>query len=209
MVVLGQWPYQHTKTLNLFHVQRGIHEIYFADEDRIISYANALEMVGDDYTIDEELYTLMSTDLAMHMKIYNQQIFPAVMPPHVVPIYRKNINPVYQRHMEKVQGSAAALLVNGQSREIMEDIGAVWNEELDAWIVDMIQLKLLREKKKESMEGKIYGTPYLNDRVKIWGDITKHVQLLKDAGAVPDDKDEGIWYVKMSNYHMISRILSK
>lgn len=207
MVVLGSWPYAHTSTLDMMKRQMKISSYYFVDEDRIVTSVEATNLASSGYLLDDTYMTIMSEDMYLYLTPYREQIFPPPIPQEVQTRIKENSLPAFTKLNAKVQNSAPVLLVNGQDKEVMEDVGAVWNTHLGVWILDVIALKTLRERKKKLTPGKVYTEPYLDSQVKIYGDLTKHVSLLKNAGATYNEADD-VWYLALSSLDRISSILN-
>lgn len=209
MVVLGSWPYSHTLTLDQMRRQTKVVMYYFVDSDKIISADEASHLRQKGHLVDEELLTVMSEELAASLVPYSEQNFPPPIPSLISSERRKNANPSLTEKIQRVQNSSAVLLVNEQSSELMEDMGAIWNNELSLWIMDGISLRNLREKKRQRTDGKVRMK---QDRggvlVEISGDVTPHVQLLQDAGGKYDDEKD-VWFVPIKSIHKIVHIVSR
>ena len=208
MVVLGQWPYQHTMTLDQLRRQAGAGAYYFVDEDKIVSRARALELEKTGYILDDIFLTIMSEDMHSYVSAFAKQDFPPSPHTSSVPIIRSNSNTQFNDLMDRVKNSAVALIVNDQNGEVMEDIGALWNNMLGVWIVDGVGLRTLREKRRQKTDGKVQMK---QDKggilVEIFGDVTPHVKLLKDVGGRYDEEKD-VWYVPMSVVHKVMHIVS-
>lgn len=208
MVVLGQWPYQHTITLDQLRHQAGAAAYYFVDEDKIVSRTQALKLESSGYILNDTYLTVMSENMNTYVSAFSNQIFPPSPHSSVIPHLKSNANPEFIDNMNKIQNSAAVLVVNEQSKEVMEDIGGQWNSSLGVWVIDGTALRLLREKRRQKTDGRISimqnkGGVY----VEVWGDVTPHVQLLKDVGGRYDEEKD-IWNVPMSSVHKIMHIVS-
>lgn len=208
MVVLGQWPYQHTITLDQLRRQAGAGAYYFVDEDRIVSRGRALELEKLGFIIDDPLLTIMSETMQSYVSAFANQDFPPPVQTSVAPLIRTNTNQQFSNMMDRVKNSAAALIVNDQNGEVMEDIGAAWNSMLGVWIVDSVALRTLREKRRQKTDGRV---EIRQDKggvfVEVYGDVTPHVDILKNVGGKYDE-DKDVWYVPMSAAHKIMHIAS-
>jgi len=208
MVVLGQWPYQHTVTLDQLYRQASARAYYFVDEDRIISRGRALELEQGEYIIDEQFYTVMGENMLSYVSAFAKQDFPPSPHTSVAGIMQHNSNVQYNEIIDRVKNSSAVLIVNDQNTGVMEDVGALWNNALGTWIIDSINLRTLREKRRQKTDGKVYMN---QDKggilVEIYGDVTPHVKLLKDVGGKYDE-DKDIWYISMSVVHKVMHIVS-
>jgi len=207
MVVLGQWPFAHTITLEQTLRDTGIHMIYFVDQDRIVSYEYAKSMTDDSgisgYYLDEKYFTLMGAIIDVYIGTYREQIIP----PPIHPSIKLKKSP-FAKEISQVSDSAAILLVNNQSNELMEGIGAHWNHGLGFWIVDHAQLAILKSEKNQ-FEGKILTQKYLCNQIKVWGDVSKHIPLFRDIGGKQDEKDPSVWYIAISKFGKIQHLVSK
>lgn len=208
MVVLGQWPYRHTITLDQLRRQAFAGAYYFVDEDKIIPRGKALELEGLGYILDDVYLTVMSEDMQTYVLAFAKQDFPAPPHPSVEELIKNNANPRYEDIMNKTKESGAVLVVNDQDGEVLEDIGAQWNESIGIWIADGIALRLLREKRRQKTTGRI---EIRQDKggvlAEISGDVTPHLQLLKEVGGRYDE-DRDIWFIPMSSVHKVMHITS-
>jgi hypothetical protein len=215
MVVLGQWPFTHTRTLEKMFTDTGVHMVYYVDDDRIIPITEARKMVGElgdismsQYHLDEQYFTLMGEILFMYMRLYMDQIIPPPIHESVSVSRITEQQSIYDAHMLKVQDSAAVLLVGNQSVDLMKGIGCIWNHEIGIWIVDSAQVALLR-KQNTHHEGKVFSAKYFSSQIKIWGDTSKHIPLFRELGAIQDKDDQSVWYLKMSQMGKVSHIITK
>lgn len=208
MVVLGQWPYQHTVTLDQLRRQANAGAYYFVDEDRILSRAKALDLEKSGYILDDIYLTVMSEDMQTYVQAFMNQDFPAPIHTSVISMLKTNANPHFAEVMNKVKNSGAVLLVNDQDGEIMDDIGAQWNDALGIWILDGVALRILREKRRQKTDGKI---EIRQDKggvlAEISGDVTPHISLLREVGGKYDE-DKNIWFIPMSSVHKVMHITS-
>lgn len=208
MVVLGQWPYQHSITLDQLRRQAGAIAYYYVDDDTIISRPKALELERNGYIIDDRYMTVMSEDKYAYIQAYSMQIVAPSPPNDVVEMIDRNMNQSYKDGIDMVSDSGAVLIVNGQDGDLMKDVGAVWNAYLGMWILDSNALRMLREKRREKTDGRIQMR---QDKggilVEIWGDVSEHTNLLMDSGGKYDDEKD-IWYIPMSSVHKVMHIVS-
>lgn len=210
MVILGQWPYQHTETLDKMRSD-GLSIFYYnVDKDKIISENEAIKISGTTVTstgessyIRDEIYlTVMSEDMHNHILFYLKQNFP----PSIHPDLRMKPNAEFVKIMNKVKNSSALMVVNNQGKDVMEDIGAMWNSSLGLYIIHEQHLKALRCEKRKAHGGKIQVADLFGSSLKIWGDTTPHIDLLMNAGAKFDEKSDS-WIISMSSIDKISSIL--
>lgn len=208
MVVLGSWPYHHTLTLDQISRQLGAKCYYFVDDDKIVSGTQADRLEQQGYIVDDTLFTIMSEDMNSYMHNFKGQVFPPIIPDRLQKILAANENKQLTSTMDRVKSSALVLIVNGQDKDVMDDIGATWNTSLSTWVLDITSLKQLRERKKKAHNGKIMCEPYFDTMVKIWGDVSKHTTVLKEAGGRYDEAED-VWYVHLNNVDKVSHILSR
>lgn len=205
MVVLGQWPYQHTITLDQMRRQASIITYYFVDEDTIVPRPQALELERNGYIIDDRYMTVMSEEKHVYVQAHSVQIFP---PTPTADIIEENMNPIFKDMIDDVSNSGALMVINGQDEALMKDIGAVWNSHIGLWIVDSSVLRMLREKRRNKTDGRIQMR---QDKggilVEIWGDVSEHTNLLLESGGKYDDEKD-IWYIPMSSVHKVMHIVS-
>lgn len=207
MVVLGQWPYQHTLTLEKFNTEQiGVMLFYFVDEDQIVSKDQCNELEDEGYVVDHEMYTIMSEELNVYVSAYKEQLFPPSVPEHLASLIDENTSKKFKKSIKDLQDSSVVLVVNGQSSEVMKDIGAEWNQYLGTWIVSKEHMQQLRQKRREDTKGKVYYEVYADAYLKVWGDLSQHIKLLRDIGATHKE-DENVWIVKMSSVDKIAHIL--
>lgn len=208
MVVLGQWPYQHTITLDQLRMQAKAAAYYFVDKDMIVPKKDALELQKKGYILDDKYLTIMSEEISNYVLSFEKQDFPPTPTSSITSLIEKNKNPAFEMDINRVKESAAALIVNNRNKEIMVDVGALWNNSLGVWILDAIHLKLLRQKRKEKHAGKVkmiqHGEGLM---VEISGDVTPHVKLLKEVGGTYNEEMD-VWFVPMSSIHKIYHIIS-
>lgn len=208
MVVLGQWPYQHAITLDQLKRQTGAAAYYLVDLDKIVSHARALDMQGKGYILDDTFLTVMSEDLHQYISSFKEQSFSPEPHSSVQEALQNNKNELYTELIDGVKASAASLVINDQSSDIMQDIGAQWNDYLGIWTIDAIALRMLREKRRSKTDGRIQMRQDKGGLlVEIWGDVTPHISLLKDIGGKYDE-DKDIWYIPMSAVHKVLHIVS-
>lgn len=207
MVVLGQWPYQHTISFNQLREQAGAVAYYFVDEDRCISRARAAELQTDGFIMDDKYLTVMGEDIHTHVSAYSNQDFPPPIHPSVIAFMRNNDNPLFREMIDRVKNSSAVLVVNDQNKDIMEDIGASYNSTIGFWIIDSVALRILREKRKSKTDGKVQMKQEKDgiSFVEVTGDVTPHVKLLKEVGGRYDE-DKDVWYVPIGSIHKIMHI---
>ena len=208
MVVLGQWPYQHTITLDQLRRQSNVSIYYLIDEDRTIPHSHAIHYQKQGYILDDEYLTVRSETMNSYLSAFLKQSFPPAIHMSVSDLLSKNENEKYREILDKMSNSGAILLVNDQDRDIMKDLGAEWNSSLSLWILDAITLRTLREKRRQKTNGKV---EMRQDKggvlVEIYGDVTPHTNLLREVGGKYDE-DKDIWYIQMSLVHKIMHILS-
>jgi hypothetical protein len=195
MVVIGQYPYQHTVTLELLHSCTGELRYYDVDSDRI----RKREDIGEDMVIDSKYYIAYSKKTECMIDAYRQQIVPPPCP--------TNIKTKYDEEIKKVTDSAICLIVNDQSSELMEGIGASWNHHLGTWIVDSNHIKAIRDRRVKKHDGKVYKSPYVDGCFKVYGDVGKHIDKLQSIGAVYNEEND-IWIVKAKDMYKIAYIWS-
>lgn len=195
MVVIGQYPYQHTITLENLHRSIGKCYIYYVDDDKIYEVKD----LPPNITVDHEHYIAYGEQTGNAIEAYYSQIIP---PPSPV------IRTKYDKEIEKVQDAALCLVINNQSSSIMENIGATWNNHLGTWIVAAEHLQTLRDRRRRKHDGKVYKVPYVDSTFKIYGDLTPHIEKLKAINAIYNEENDE-WIVKASDLHKIASIWSK
>jgi len=193
MVVIGQYPYQHTVTLELLHRSTGDLRFYDVDNDRICKK----EEIGDDMVVDSKYYIAYTKKTECMIDAYRQQIIPPPCPP--------TIRSRYDEEIKKVTDSSICLIVNDQSSELMEGIGASWNHHLGTWIVDANHIKAIRDKRVKKYDGKVHKQPYVDGCFKVYGDLGKHIEKLQSIGAVYNEEND-IWVVKAKDMPKIAHI---
>lgn len=206
MVVLGQWPYQHTITLDQLRTQAKAAAYYFVDKDAIISKKDAYDLRNKRCIVDDVYLTVMSEELYTYVSSFEKQDFPPTPPAAIAQIIEQNKNPAFAESINSVKDSAAVLLVNGRNKAIMEDVGALWNDAFGMWVMDAIHLKLLREKRREKHSGKVTMVQHGEELVEISGDVTPHVKLLKEVGGTYKEEMD-VWFVPISSIHKIYHII--
>lgn len=206
MVVLGQWPYEHTISLAALHRSTGNVMYYFADEDRIIDQNEVDTLVSEGYISDIILYTVMGSEINSYVSTYRNQIRAPPVHPSVIDTYETNKDPMLMDLIRKVQESGSVLIVNDQGGDIMKDVGAEWNPYMNMWILDALHLKLLREKRREKYKGKVEIVKARDGLfIEIRGDVSPHVNLLQSVGGTYDQQKD-VWYVPTSKMDRIMHI---
>lgn len=209
MVVLGQWPYQHTITLSKLRVESKVGTYYFVDEDRIISLKEAKQLLDQGYILDKQYLTIMGEDLDQYLAMYRDQIFPPPIYPDLLSLIENNTPELISTSLSDVKGSAAALIINNGDSSTMEDIGAIWNSSLGVWIVDIIHLKHLRKERRDKYKGKIVMLTHPDGTlVEIRGDVSKYINLLKSIDGIYNE-DRDVWHVDIAHIDKIYSIISK
>lgn len=201
MVLLGSWPYNHTVSLRKLHRDTGVTYIYLADEDKIVHRDD----VGADYTIDDDLHVAFKEETRQYMHRYQHQLFPPDIPDDIAKVM--DHDELVDELREKVQDHGALVVVNGQSSDIMECIGARWNDDLGLWVVSDTHLHTIKEAKRERYDGRVLYEPFLDTEIKVWGDTNPHVDLLQKHGG-RYRPDEDAWYVPLSSFDRIAHIFS-
>lgn len=199
MVVIGSWPYIHTLTLDSLLRSTGEKYIYYVDEDKIV---REKDIPTTGITIDNLYHIAYGEKIGRLIESYKSQL---IAPPE--PEGRR-LPEYYEKDMEKVKETSICLIVNGQSSSMMEGIGAVWNRSLGTWICDSEHLSLIRDRRKRKYDGKVHKQPYVDMTYKVWGDLSAHVDKLKNIGAIYNE-DEDFWIVKTSAIGRIAHIFSK
>lgn len=212
MVVLGSWPYQHTITLDQMKRQMGVCTYYHVDLDTMIPADKVKSLIDRGFVLDEEMMTVMSESMNRYVSFYKAQASPVPIPTprdlgskeDVSKLMEANMNKSFSPFLIKTK-NGSLLYVQGQDRNVMDDIGALYNTHLGVWVIDIVALKMLREKRREATHGKIRCEPYFDTQYKIMGDVSKHVNLLKEIGGKYDDKSD-IWYISIGVLDKIAHI---
>ena len=194
MVVIGQWPYQHTVTLSYLKTQLKQHCIYFVDEDKIITYERAKILEDKEYILDDEHFTLMSKNVDEYMYKYKAQIIPPSIPDQAQHLMNKNTPKIYQENMESVMGSAAVLIVNNQSSNVMKSLGATWNPSIGTWICSVDDLKSAQKIAVVSSDKPVIERPTADMLLPISGNVSDHTSFLQEMGGVFNAKVKK-WFV--------------
>lgn len=200
MPVLGSWPYSHTITLDTLYKNTGKKYIYYVDIDKIVDQS---EIPTNGTTIDGEYYIAYGEEIGRTIESYRTQIIP---PPQ--PSEPSRISEKYQKDIESVMDSSLCLIVNGQSSDIMEGIGATWNNNIGVWIVDSEHLKMIRDKRRRKFDGKVHKQAHVDNTFKIYGDLSSHIEKLKSVKAIYNDDDDS-WIVKSSVIHELAHLFIK
>lgn len=207
MVVLGQWPYHHSITLDQMKKCTGVCMYYWVDEDMIVPYDKVLDLQKKGYIVEDKFFTVMSTSIKEHIDMYSEQNFMPIEQSLIKKISDNN-NQEYISLIEKVKSSALVMIVNNQSTDIMEDIGAIWNSSLGVWVISATALKILREKRKQKHGSKITMKQERGGvLIEIRGDVTAHVDLLESVKGKYNETYD-VWHVPISAYDKIKHICS-
>lgn len=200
MVVLGSYPYQHTVTLDSLYKSTGKKFIYYVDNDKIVEPS---EVPSEGVTIDGEYYIAYGEETGRVIEAYKSQIIPPPQPQGVGRLPEK-----FQKDMEAVMDSSLCMIVNDQSGDIMEGIGATWNKDVGVWIVDSEHLKMIRDKRRRKFDGKVHKQAHVDNTFKVYGDLSAHVEKLKSVKAIYNDEDDS-WIVKSSIIHELAYLFKK
>ncbi len=216
MVVLGIWPYQHVLTLRLIASQGRAVPIYFVDEDRIIPLTEAQGLANQGFILDETYSTLMSPRMDTLVAPYREQTFPPPMPAsirtllqsHEASYPKDSKGQSILKNIEEIAEHAPVAIVGDQTSDLMKDLGAAYAPNLGLWLLDAIHLKELRDKRREKYDGKVHMKQHPGGSlVEIYGDVTPHIQRLKDARGIYDEERD-VWLIPMSTINQIYDILS-
>ncbi len=200
MVVLGSWPYEHTKSLDKLYRDTGIEYIYLANDDKIV----LRDDVPEEYEVDDVLRIAADQDTQAYIARYKQQLFPPDIPEHV----EIEDNEVLTKMMEPVIESGAIMIVNGgNDPQLMESIGARWNDELGMWFVTSTHLHAIKEKKAESFEGRVMFESYLDTMVKVWGDTSQYVDILLEHDGTYHEADD-VWYLPVETFDVVASMIN-
>lgn len=208
MVIIGQWPYQHTLTLLQLRSQAKAGTYYFVDQDRIVSHKEGMSLRDRGYIVSDDTLIITGEEMHQYISLYNEQSFPPPIHPDVIPLIKEHTPEWIMEATSDIRDRAPALLINDQDERVMEDIGALWNDQLGTWIIDILHLKVLRDKRRMKYSGKIEMMQHPDGiLVEIRGDVTPHINLLKEVGGSYNE-DRDVWFVPMSAIDRISHIHS-
>lgn len=205
MVVLGLWPFQYSEAFELTSRTAGIDLFYLVDEHITISLDKAKKLETNGYIINMEYHIVYSEgELSNHIDCYKSQAFPMPIPSYIAEIIEKQSNKEYKKLVDNVCKSSIALLIGKEHKQVMHDIGAQYNPNLDAWIIDIINIQTLRREKKDKHKGKVYYEQYHDCKLRIWGDLISYIDdLRKLNGEYNEELDS--WFVKIQHFDKIAK----
>lgn len=208
MVVIGCWPYVHTLTLSMLNRVSGKALFYLVDEDTLISEQTVEKYNTDLYVVDREYWIVSSKQLyKSHIEPYLEQVMPPEVPTHISELITKHINPSYTKHMDGVVAKSLLCMVDNNSKSLMDDIGAQWNSSIGVMICDGEKIRAIKQAKSHATSSKVEYTIMFDDRIKLYGNVSPHVELLKSLGATHNDK-EGAYYLDMDKYDKVAHLIS-
>lgn len=208
MVVVGIWPYQHTMTLRLIGSQGKAVPIYYVDEDRILTLAEAQRLADQDHILDQTYMTLMSPEIEAYVAPYKEQAFPPPIPSTLKVHIQSHEPKELSKMIDAVAEHAPIAIVGDQSSSLMQDLGARYNPSLGLWFLDATHLKILRDKRRQKYDGKVQMKQHTGGTlVEIYGDVSAHIQRIKDARGIYDEARD-VWLVPISTVNQIYDIFS-
>lgn len=207
MVFLGQWPFQHTITIDKLFVDTNVKMAYYIDKDKIISEAEINSLVSKGYVYIDKFHIISSSEMSDYIAKLIPQYIPPEVPKDKVALINSNANVGYEKIIGKIKKSAALVLVGNNDSTIMTDIGASWNDHFSTWILDINHLKILKENHKKNNSSNITVQNHLGGNVLISGDTSTLVDVLNEVGATL--QNNGTWIVSSKKYHLIAPHIKK
>lgn len=206
MVVLGQWPYMHSITLYMLNKISKQHLFYYVDEDNLISKARADKLTQQDHICDTEFWIVSSSKIHKEfIEPYMSQIIPPEIPPHLHKLIQSNLNPKYEILQDEVKSKSPMCIVSENSKDLMEEIGCLWNNDLGVWLCDSEKIRNLKQIKINSSNDRIQYDITIDHMIKIYGNVTPHLSLLKSLKAKFNEKEKA-YYIPFDYYDKISHI---
>lgn len=207
MVFLGQWPFEHTISIDKLFRDTGLKTAYYVDKDKIINEEEINSLVKKGFKYNDKFHVISSEELYQSIAKMIPQFVPPDIPEDKDKLMKSNVNPLYQKIIDKIKKASAVLLVENIDSSIMTDIGAIWNSNFGTWILDINHLKVLREKNKKMFGDKIEVKPQLGSNLLIRGDVSHFIDKLNEINAIY--QDDGTWIISNKDYHKISPYINK
>lgn len=209
MVLLGQWPFQHSMTHDRENKVRSKPIYYYVDNDQIIDSNLVAKLPPSEYVIDNTYWIVVSRDIYNnYIEQYMEQILPPIIPEHLNALMLKNTNKEYLKHINAVKDHAALAIIGKNNTTLLEELGAIWNNQLGVWILNPAVLKdsglmIAGDSKKD-----ISIDITCDGMVQVSGNINPYVSYLTELGGTYNDKEKA-FYLPIDKYDEVSQLLEK